>query len=251
MESILNSNSGINVIEATLRYKEKIVLDEAKLRAEPGEIVGLLGSNGAGKSSFFDILCGINPAATLRTEKALSPGQCIYLSQAITTPAALKMHEIAEMITLMSGVIDQAAMKARRDELIGEHKRSRFDEIGALRSGVCSYGEKRWYIAMCLLAIDRDVYILDEPTSGVDPEYRFYIWQAIATLKKRQKTILVSSHLVNEIADNCDYFYFLVNGKFTKYRDGADFSSTFGCDSLDAAFIRAAQGVNPKSLAFA
>jgi len=248
MEPILNPPFGIDVTEATLAYGEKVILDRASLAAHAGDVVGLLGSNGAGKSTFFDILCGIKPAATLITASIFTPEDCVYLSQTITTPAALKMSEIADMVELLSDETDGSSMRHRREELIGPHKIARFVELGKKRSGICSYGEKRWFITMCLLALDRSIYILDEPTSGVDPEYRFYIWQAVEVLRRRQKTILVSSHLVGEIADNCGYFYFLVNGKFTRYADGLAFMTAFECDSLDAAFIRAAQCWSPAAL---
>jgi ABC-2 type transport system ATP-binding protein len=238
----LNARSGIDIAEATLAYKNRFILNQATLAVRAGEVAGILGPNGAGKSSFFNILCGLKPTAVLRTRGAFTPENCVYLSQTITPPPALKMYEIASMATLLSGEQETAASRARPDELVGGHKAARFAELGRKRSGVCSYGEKRWFIAMCLLSVERDVYILDEPTSGVDPEYRVYLWQAIRSPAKRGKTVLVSSHLVSEIVDNCNYFYFLVDGTFTRYPDGPAFMEAFGCDSLDEAFIRAAQG---------
>lgn len=88
------------------------------------------------------------------------------------------------------------------------------------------------------LSTDADIYILDEPTAGVDPEYAVYMWRSLEALREKGTSVLFSTHHVSEIGGNCDYFYFLKDGITHRFKDATEFIGLTGAGSLDEAFVR-------------
>jgi len=227
----------INNIE--LSYDEKLLLSKAHLEIQEGSIVGLLGPNGSGKTSLFDIICKIKKIKHGTIENTFK--KTLYLSQIITTPPALRMRDIFKMVTTLSSdhPISQTKALERLSRWSPEIV-NRYKEIWNKNSSLCSYGETRWFFALTLLCIPSDFVILDEPTAGVDPEFRHYIWRCLRGAVRDGTTILVSSHQVEEIANNCDLFYMISQRRFQRFDNGAAFMKRYKTDTLDDAFIQAA-----------
>lgn len=112
-----------------------------------------------------------------------------------------------------------------------------FIELLKRRPSHCSYGEIRFFFTLALISFSKELLILDEPTAGVDPEYRHYIWAFLNKARKNGTTIVVSSHNIQEICKNCDSFYLIHNHQFSKFNNSQEFISTFGGTNLDDAFI--------------
>lgn len=221
----------------TFGYKKNRIFDSASLRVKSGEIIGIVGPNGSGKTTFFDLICGLKESetGTLRTASQHS-----YLSQTIYTPPTLRMSDIFRMTVALTSPHKLTCNLV--SEKLAEWSpgiKERFGQIYRKKSSICSYGEKRWFFALLLLAMERKLIILDEPTAGVDPEFRFYIWQCIAGAAREGAAVLVSSHHIDEIAEHCDRFYVINHRKFVEFGDGDEFKRHFSADSLDQAFIRA------------
>ena len=234
----------MTVLQATcidFRYPSKQLFNRASLRVESGAIVGLLGPNGSGKTTFFDIICGLKHLdGGCLSNPFTNP---LYLSQTVMTPPALRMFDIFKMTTLLCSPSPMnkhhvLAKLATWSPPVLE----RYKEIWGKKSSLCSYGEKRWFFTVSLLSIEADLYILDEPTAGVDPEFRFYIWQCLRGAAKDGAAILVSSHNVEEISENSDGFYMINQQKFKHFENAESFKKHYQVATLDQAFIRAAAG---------
>lgn len=224
-----------------LDYPGKRLLTQASLRVESGNIVGLLGPNGSGKTSFFDVVCGLKRLSGGRLINTFT--QPLYLSQTVVTPPVLRMFDVFKMTTLLCspspmGKEDVLDKLARWSPRILE----RYSEIWAKKSSLCSYGEKRWFFTVSLLSIGADFYMLDEPTAGVDPEFRFYIWQCLRGAVQEGASILVSSHNVEEITAHCDGFYMISQQHFMPFENAEAFKHHFQATDLDQAFMHAAAG---------
>jgi len=239
MEPVLMTSLQANRL--SFNYGDRIIFEEASLTAQAGAITGLLGSNGSGKTTFFDLLCKLRKP-THGEVISTFPRQ-LYLSQILTTPPALRMFDIFRMTTLLcsSAPISQAQVLDRLSSWSPQIT-ERYQEIWKKKSSLCSYGEKRWFFTLSLLSIEADFIILDEPTAGVDPEFRHYIWQCLHGAAQSGKAILVSSHNVEEIAEHCDCFYMISQNRFRRFADGQSFLNTYNARSLDEAFINAAAG---------
>ena len=220
-------------------YSGKIIFDNASIHVTEGSITGLLGPNGSGKTTFFDIICGLRKAKNGILLNNFS--NQLYLSQTVLTPPALRMFDVFKMTTLLcsSSHISQEQVLKKLSTWSPEIV-ERYKEIWTKKSSVCSYGEKRWFFTLSLLAVEADLVILDEPTAGVDPEFRHYIWKCLRGAASEGAAILVSSHSIEEVANNCGNFYMISQQKFKPFDSGKEFMHCYGSNTLDEAFIRAA-----------
>jgi ABC-2 type transport system ATP-binding protein len=219
-------------------YGEKKLLTEASLKVTQGSIVGILGPNGSGKTTFFDIACKLKKVKSGVIHNDFA--KFLYLSQIITTPPALRMRDIFKMVTSLSS--DEHMTQTRALDKLSSWSPEivdRYKDLWNKKSSLCSYGETRWFFTLSLLAISADFVILDEPTAGVDPEFRHYIWQCLHGAAREGTAILVSSHNVDEVANNCDKFYMISQQRFNRFDSGAEFIHRYGANTLDDAFIRA------------
>ncbi|MDP9690426.1 UNVERIFIED_ORG: ABC-2 type transport system ATP-binding protein [Pseudomonas mohnii] len=221
-----------------LSYPDRALLTQASLEVSQGDIVGILGPNGSGKTSFFDIVCNLKKAKSGLIKNDFS--HLLYLSQIISTPPPLRMRDIFKMVTALSSsepmTYDTTLEKLSAwSPLIV----SRYQDIWNKKSALCSYGETRWFFTLTLLSISADFVILDEPTAGVDPEFRHYIWQCLHGAAKEGTAILVSSHNVEEVISHCDYFYMISQQRFNRFANGNEFTHRYGVKTVDDAFIRA------------
>lgn len=211
--------SALKAKSLSFGYSEKTIFNDASIQVAPGSITGLVGPNGSGKTTFFDIICGLRKAN--KGEVCNEFCSQLYLSQTVMTPPVLRMFDVFKMTTLLcssTNITQEQALKKLSTwspEIV-----ERYKEIWKKKSAVCSYGEKRWFFTLSLLAVEADLVILDEPTAGVDPEFRYYIWQCLRGAAKEGTAILVSSHNIEEVANNCDSFYMISQQQFKPFNSG-------------------------------
>lgn len=230
------TNRGFKADGITFTRDRQLILDNTSIEVAPGEIVGLLGSNGSGKTTFFDVICGLKKHSSGTLSTAPHSDSIAYLAQIVTVPDALRLSELSELIEALS-----RSNSRRSKNLLSnatEKEQEKYKLLSKRRANNCSYGEKRWFVLMILLSLDADLYILDEPTSGVDPEYRFYIWTALSRIKSMNKMVIFSTHQASEIENNCDYFFFLKNGKTRRFETTSAFLHENSAKSLEEAFVR-------------
>lgn len=180
---------------------------------EEGEVFGLLGPNGAGKTSTIEILeglrrpdsgratvCGMTPDAEGNAFKQLIGG----VLQSTSLPDKIRVQEAIELFS--------SFYQRRRssDDLI---KRFGLTEKRSAYYSTLSGGQKqRLALAMALLNEPRVVF-LDEPTAGLDPQVRREIYDIIEELKREKKTILITTHYIEEAERLCDRVAVVDNGK--------------------------------------
>lgn len=222
-----------------VRYAEHILFHNASLEVKAGSISGLLGANGSGKTTFFDVICGLKKIKGGAIHSSFS--KLLYLSQIINTPPVFRMFDIFNMTMLFCSET-KITQKHALDKIAkwSSGITERYCEIWNKKSSLCSYGEKRWFFTLSLLCADADLVILDEPTAGVDPEFRYHIWKCLEGAAAEGVAILVSSHNVDEIVAHCDDFYMLSQQRFDRFIDAEGFMRAYGANCLDQAFIHAA-----------
>ncbi|MGY2139953.1 AAA family ATPase [Pseudomonas reactans] len=220
-------------------YPGHVLFSDASLTVAAGSISGLLGPNGSGKTTFFDVLCGLKKIEGGEVNSSFA--KLLYLSQIISTPPVFRMSDIFKMAMLFCSdtkVTQQHALD--KIEKWSPGIAERYCEIWNKKSALCSYGEKRWFFTLSLLCANADLVILDEPTAGVDPEFRYHIWRCLEGAAAEGVAVLVSSHNVDEIVAHCDDFYMLSQRRFNRFTDAQGFMDAYDAQSLDEAFIHAA-----------
>jgi len=207
------SGATIEVLNLTKRYGNVEALRGVSFAVNEGEVFGLLGPNGAGKTSTVEILeglrtpdsgsvsvCGLDPQ-TSGAEYKYVMGAAL---QATALPDKMRVHEALDLL---------GSFYPRRrgtKELLGrfglEEKRNAF-------YSQLSGGQKQRLALALALVNDPQVVFLDEPTAGLDPQVRREIYDIIEELKKEKKTILLTTHYIEEAEKLCDRVAIVDQGK--------------------------------------
>lgn len=205
----------IEVIGLTKGYGAQYAVDDISFKINKGEIVGFLGPNGAGKSTTMKIItgyiqqdkgealvCGINVKSHPLEVKA----KIGYLPEA--NPLYYEMY-VKEYLDFIAGVHQLANKKIKIEEVI---KITGLTVESNKRIGQLSKGYKQRVGLAASLIHDPEVLILDEPTTGLDPNQILEIRELIKNLKQ-DKTVLFSSHILQEVEAICDRVIIINKGK--------------------------------------
>ncbi|MGC8603767.1 MAG: ATP-binding cassette domain-containing protein [Desulfomonilaceae bacterium] len=182
-----------------------------------GEVFGLLGANGAGKSTTFRMLCGLLPASggtlrvaglDLRRSAAKARGRIGYMSQKFSLYGVLSVRENLEFFGSAYGLNRQ--LRGRRIDWALEQ--FGLAPLALATSADLPLGYKQRLALACALLHEPDILFLDEPTSGVDPLARREFWRRISALAERGVTIMVTTHFMEE-AEYCDRLAIMASGE--------------------------------------
>jgi len=207
----------IEVKSVQKRFGEFYAVKGISFSVSRGEVFGLLGANGAGKSTTFRMLCGLLPATAgeltvagrnLRRAAADARSRLGYMAQRFSLYANLTVSENLKFFANAYG-LDRTQRKQRIDWAL-----ETFDlaEHANGSSGDLPLGYKQRMALAAALLHEPDILFLDEPTSGVDPLARREFWQRINALAESGITVLVTTHFMAE-ADYCDRLVIMADGE--------------------------------------
>lgn len=195
------------------RYGKLVAVDGLDLEVAGGECFGLLGPNGAGKTTTVELFEGLlspdGGELEVLGERWVGDGQALRARlgvqlQETRFPEKLRVGEVVELFRSFyrRGLEPDGALA-----LVGlEEKRTAF--VRAL-----SGGQKQRLSLACALVGDPEVLFLDEPTTGLDPTSRRQIWEIVEGLKARGRTVLLTTHYMEEAARLCDRVAIVDRGK--------------------------------------
>ena len=205
----------IEVKDISKLYGEQRALDHVSLTVQPGEIVGLLGPNGAGKSTLMKILtCFIPPTEGEASvcshsiyDDTLAVRRCIgYLPE--HNPLYLDMY-VREYLRFAAGLSGVKEKNRRADEMI---ELTGLTPEANKRIGQLSKGYRQRVGLAQALIHDPQVLILDEPTTGLDPNQLEFIRSVIRNVGK-DKTVLLSTHIMQEVEAMCSRAVIINHGR--------------------------------------
>lgn len=205
----------IQVQNITKEYGSQKALDNVSFKIDAGEVVGLLGPNGAGKSTMMKIIsCFIPPTSGTASvygkdiyDQALEVKKQVgYLPENNPMYPDLYIVEYLDFVAGLYGVKNKKKRIERMIEMTGLGE-ERTKKIGALSKGY----KQRVGLAQALIH-DPQVLILDEPTSGLDPNQLIDIRKLIKSIG-REKTIMLSTHIMQEVEAVCDRVIIINRGK--------------------------------------
>jgi len=203
----------IEVTDLSKRFGDKVAVDHLSFTVEPGRVTGFLGPNGAGKSTTMRLILGLDHpsgggatingkryaelASPLRTVGALLEAKSVHSGRS----ARNHLLFLAQSQGLPPSRVDEML------DLVG------LRDVANKRAGGFSLGMgQRLGVAAALLG-DPQVLLLDEPVNGLDPEGVLWIRNLMKDLASEGRTILVSSHLMNEMAVTADHLIVIGRGK--------------------------------------
>lgn len=205
----------IEVTDLIKRYGAQQAVDNISFKVNKGEIVGFLGPNGAGKSTTMKIITGYLQQDAgnvlvcdipVKTNSLAAKAKIGYLPEA--NPLYYEMY-VREYLDFIAGVHHIKNKKVRIEEVI---KITGLTSESNKRIGQLSKGYKQRVGLAGSLIHDPEVLILDEPTTGLDPNQIIEIRELIKNLGK-DKTVLFSSHILQEVEAICDRVIIINKGK--------------------------------------
>jgi ABC-2 type transport system ATP-binding protein len=204
----------IEVDALTKRFGEVTAVDHVSFTVERGNVVGFLGPNGAGKTTTLRMLLGlVTPTSGTATIKGRN--YCDLDSPLHVVGAALESSHAYPGRT--------ARNHLRIEALVGDAPRARVDEVLDLvdltraadrRVGQFSLGMRQRLGLASALLCDPEILLLDEPANGLDPEGVHWLRQLLRSLAAEGRTVLISSHILAEVAQTVDSVVILDRGRF-------------------------------------
>jgi ABC-2 type transport system ATP-binding protein len=209
----------IEVDSVTKRFEDTIAVDNVSMNVARGELFGLLGPNGAGKSTLTKMLCGmINP-----TSGTIKVGG--YSIHENITKVKESLGVVPQDIVLYDymNARENLAFFGRLYGLPGGKLGNRIEELlkftqldeKAVKRHISTYsgGMKRRVNIAAALLHEPQVILLDEPTAGLDPKNKLALWEIIRTLHKEGKTIMLTTHMMDEAEELCNQVAIMDKGK--------------------------------------
>lgn len=232
----------------TRRFGDFTAVDSVDFSIHRGEIFGFLGSNGCGKSTTMKMLTGLLPASSGEASLFGKPvnardrqmrREIGYMSQAFSLYGELTVQQNLTLHARIFAIADQTARIDELSERFGltAHRDTLAD---ALPLGI----KQRLSLAVAVIHRPR-VLILDEPTSGVDPEARDAFWALLIELSRDEEvTIFVSTHFMGE-AERCDRVSFMHAGRVLAEGTPDALIAAEEVDDLEGAFIAILEAAEP------
>src|SRR6266545_1019582 len=207
----------IQLVDVTKRYDDTTVVESLTLKIGAGEIVGLIGHNGAGKSTTLKMIAGlIEPTSgevrvmgrDMQKEGVKVKQKIGFLPEESSLYEAMTAQQYLLFFSELYRMPRYKALK-RIDQLLESLDLAEKNKL----TGEFSKGMKRKTAIARVLLHDPELLILDEPSSGLDPLTSFFIINYLKTLKREGKTIILSAHNLFHVETMCDRVGILKNGK--------------------------------------
>lgn len=203
----------INVEHLAKSYGDINAVDDISFQVMPGEAFGMLGPNGAGKTTTVEIIEGLRTAdsgrvSVLGLDVAIVPAKIKQkIGIQLQAPSLLPLVTVQEIIELFAGfykrsipvddILDMLALKDSRKVLV---------------KNLSGGQQQRLSVAMALIN-DPDIAFLDEPTTGLDPQARRSLWSVIEDMRRKGKTVFLTTHYMEEAERLCDRVAIIDHGQ--------------------------------------
>ncbi|MBL0328901.1 MAG: ATP-binding cassette domain-containing protein [Bacteroidetes bacterium] len=204
----------ISIKKLTVNFSNVNVLDDITIDFVPNQIYGVVGLNGAGKTTFFNALSSdlkVSSGELSFNGNRITNSDIAYLETVnffysrITGNEYLKIFKQTNINFDLSTL--QELFKLPLDELVETY----------------STGMKKKLALLAILKQEKPIFLLDEPFNGLDLETNKIVELIVTTLKEKGKTVFLSSHIIDPLLTVCDEIHFLEKGKFTKTFDKPNF----------------------------
>lgn len=221
----------IEVKDLQRRFGDFYAVNGVNFSVARGEIFGLLGANGAGKSTTFRMLCGLLPVSSgevhvagldLRHAAAKARGRLGYMAQRFSLYTNLTVEQNLRFFASTYG-LNRSKRKKQINWALDTFELIPYRNTV---SGDLPLGYKQRLAMAAALMHEPDILFLDEPTSGVDPLARREFWQRINSLAESGVTILVTTHFMDE-ANYCDRLVIMADGKVLAEGTPVDMKARF------------------------
>ena len=250
------SKSALRVHQLRKAYKDVVAVDGLDLEVQAGECFGLLGPNGAGKNDHRRNLRRFDARRIREKSKCLAAdGVRTRRSFASASAFNCRIRSSPKNSPCLKRSACFAVFSGREQAPSEVIARVQLEEKQNARVGDLSGGQKQRLALACALVGDPDFLFLDEPTTGLDPQARRQLWELIEEFKKSGRTILLTTHYMDEAERLCDRVAIMDHGKVialgtpreliasTCAEQMVEFTAGSVSHALDVQALRRIQGV--------
>ena len=229
METVLST------VGLSMRYTNKLALDKLTLDLPQGKIVGLLGPNGSGKTTFIKLAAGLltpTEGSITICGQSIGPATKAIVSYLPDRPYFSRQMTVAQQLDFFQDFyadFDRTRAETML-EALGIRLNAKFRTL--------SKGTQEKVQLVLVMSRRAKLYLLDEPIGGVDPAARDYILNTIISNYDPSATILISTHLISDVERVLDEFIFLYQGNVVRSGNADETREETG-KSLDALFREA------------
>jgi ABC-2 type transport system ATP-binding protein len=236
--ALRDSVSAISIRNLVKRYGQRLAVNNISLEIMPGENVAIIGPNGAGKTTIIEVLLGLHRATS---------GSALMLGREVVRDRARALAKVG--VQLQEGrMFPMVTVRQYLSLYAGLYGLPRFDEAtidrldirGELDTefGTLSGGLKQRVILALALTNDPDILLLDEPSTALDPVAKHDLWSLLESLKRPDRTIMLTSHQMDEVTRLTERVIFIRDG--CVIADGTPDSLIVGAngsETLEQAFL--------------
>jgi ABC-2 type transport system ATP-binding protein len=245
-EALVNeaANAAVRIEALRKRYGTALALDAVDLVVPPGEAFGLVGANGAGKTTLIKCLLDLCAYESGSVQIFGIPGRVpesrrrlAYVPERFMPPYYLRCREFLEVLVRTSQARYDAARAASvlRDLELDAAVLER--PVRQLSKGMT----QKLGLAACFL-LERDLYLLDEPMSGLDPAARVAVKSVLRRLAAEGRTLLFTSHVLADVEELCSSIAVLEKGSICFRGTPSALCAQYGEPRLEQAFMRCIRG---------
>ena len=222
------------------RFGARRVLDGVSLEVAPSAAAGLVGANGAGKTTFIKCALDLCAPDAGRVElfgrdsrQAAARARLAYLPERFVPPHYLLGREFLAMTLALAGVRFDAARAAALAAELELDPQALDHPVRQLSKGMT----QKLGLAACFLQ-ERDLYVLDEPMSGLDPAGRLAVKAVLARLSGAGRGLFFTSHVLSDVEELCSTIAVLERGRLRFQGAPAGLRERYGEDNLERAFLK-------------
>jgi ABC-2 type transport system ATP-binding protein len=222
-------------------FGDLVAVEHLDLTIARGEVFGLLGPNGSGKTTTIRLLCGLMRPTSgdatvagcdIRTQAELLRRRIGYMSQRFGLYPDLTVRENCRFYASLYGLRERMR-ETRIDELLDQLD---LRDRDTQQAGTLSGGQKQRVALACAISHHPALLFLDEPTAGVDPAARRQFWRIIYELAAQGTTIVVTTHYMDEAA-RLERLAFLSKGHLIAVGTPATVTAQFGLPTIEDVFV--------------
>ena len=207
----IQKNTGKLMVRHLVKfYKDIAAVDDISFDIHPGTCFGLLGPNGAGKTTTIEMIEGITKPTS---------GDIFYNGKPINkhfwenVGIQFQSTELFSFLTVRESIETFMRLYRKHVSLDKLIKICHLEDIQYKDNRKISGGQKQRLLLAIALVNDPDIIFLDEPTTGLDPQSRRHLWDIVESIKKRGKTIVLTTHYMDEAQILCDEIIIVDKGK--------------------------------------
>lgn len=233
----------LTIQNLTKSFEDKTAVDDLNLQIQKGELFGLLGPNGAGKTTIINILCGLikptsGSAQILGYDVQKDTTKVKELIGVCTQETTIYPYLTAVENLELFGNLHLVNKKTLQERSLMLLEKMGLQEDAKRRTSKYSGGMKRRLSLTLALIHDPEIAFLDEPTVAMDPQSRHAVWDFIKEQKTKGKTIILTTHYMEEAEELCDRVGIIDHGKLITLGTPKELIAKNNVKNLEEVFIQ-------------